>query len=153
SRPVVPAERSECRNEASEGAMRPEYALGFAKLDNPGMLLWRKSPEPAMRGKSDLQESAALAAIAEAPPHYHGHRKRLRARFGQAGAQGLAEYELLELVLFRALPRRDVKPIAKKAAGKIRLVRRSDLRSAGAARGNLRSRRGGDYRSQDRPGG
>ena len=94
--------------------MRPEYALGFAKLDNPGMLLWRKSPEPAMRGKSDLQESAALAAIAEAPPHYHGHRKRLRARFRQAGAQGLAEYELLELVLFRALPRRDVKPIAKK---------------------------------------
>jgi DNA repair protein RadC len=66
-----------------------------------------------MRGKSDLQESAAVAAIAEAP-HYHGHRKRLRARFRQAGAQGLAEYELLELVLFRALPRRDVKPIAKK---------------------------------------
>ncbi len=59
-----------------------------------------------MRGKSDLQESAAVAAIAEAPPHYHGHRKRLRARFRQAGAQGL--------VLFRALPRRDVKPIAKK---------------------------------------
>jgi DNA repair protein RadC len=68
-----------------------------------------------MRGKSDLQENAAAAAVAEAsPPHYHGHRKRLRARFRQAGAQGLAEYELLELVLFRALPRRDVKPIAKK---------------------------------------
>jgi DNA repair protein RadC len=68
-----------------------------------------------MRGKSDLQENAA-PAVAEAlpPPHYHGHRKRLRARFRQAGAQGLAEYELLELVLFRALPRRDVKPIAKK---------------------------------------
>src|SRR5438034_6695239 len=67
-----------------------------------------------MREKSDFRESAAVPAVAEAPPHYHGHRKRLRARFRQAGAQGLAEYELLELVLFRALPRRDVKPIAKK---------------------------------------
>ena len=67
-----------------------------------------------MRAKPDLQENAAVSAVAEAPPHYHGHRKRLRARFRQAGAQGLAEYELLELVLFRALPRRDVKPIAKK---------------------------------------
>jgi DNA repair protein RadC len=68
-----------------------------------------------MAGKPALQENAAVSTVAEAPPpHYHGHRKRLRARFRQAGAQGLAEYELLELVLFRALPRRDVKPIAKK---------------------------------------
>ena len=67
-----------------------------------------------MREKSDFRESAAVPAIAEAAPHYHGHRKRLRARFRQAGAQGLAEYELLELVLFRAMPRRDIKPIAKK---------------------------------------
>src|SRR6202165_3000890 len=67
-----------------------------------------------MRANPHLQENAAVSAVAEAPPHYHGHRKRLRARFRQAGAQGLAEYELLELVLFRALPRRDVKPIAKK---------------------------------------
>src|SRR5437016_5372158 len=61
-----------------------------------------------MREKSDFRESAAVPAIAEAAPHYHGHRKRLRARFRQAGAQGLAEYELLELVLFRAMPRREV---------------------------------------------
>jgi DNA repair protein RadC len=46
-------------------------------------------------------------------PHYHGHRDRLRARFREAGAEALADYELLELVLFRALPRRDVKPLAK----------------------------------------
>ncbi len=52
------------------------------------------------------------AGLAEAP-HYHGHRERLRARFRAAGADALAEYELLELVLFRALPRRDVKPLAK----------------------------------------
>lgn len=46
-------------------------------------------------------------------PHYHGHRERLRARFREAGADALSDYELLELVLFRAQPRRDVKPLAK----------------------------------------
>ncbi|MCI0468267.1 MAG: hypothetical protein L0Y57_14915, partial [Beijerinckiaceae bacterium] len=49
----------------------------------------------------------------EAPPHYLGHRERLRERFRKGGADALAEYELLELILFRAMPRRDVKPIAK----------------------------------------
>ncbi len=47
------------------------------------------------------------------PPHYHGHRDRLRARFAEAGGDGLPDYELLELVLFRSIPRRDVKPLAK----------------------------------------
>ena len=46
-------------------------------------------------------------------PHYHGHRDRLRARFRDKGATALADYELLEMALFRALPRRDTKPIAK----------------------------------------
>ncbi len=46
-------------------------------------------------------------------PHYHGHRARLRLRFETGGGDALADYELLELMLFRALPRRDVKPIAK----------------------------------------
>jgi DNA repair protein RadC len=50
---------------------------------------------------------------AEAPPHYHGHRERLRERFREAGRDAVSDYELLELVLFRALPRRDVKPLAK----------------------------------------
>ena len=47
------------------------------------------------------------------PPHYHGHRERLRNRLREAGPEALADYELLELVLFRAIPRRDVKPLAK----------------------------------------
>ena len=47
-----------------------------------------------------------------APPHA-GHRDRLRARFARAGADALADYELLELVLYRSIPRRDTKPIAK----------------------------------------
>jgi len=46
-------------------------------------------------------------------PHFHGHRQRLRERFMEAGAGALADYELIELVLFRAIPRRDVKPLAK----------------------------------------
>ena len=53
------------------------------------------------------------SAPEETKPHYHGHRARLRERFETAGADALADYELLELMLFRALPRRDVKPIAK----------------------------------------
>lgn len=46
-------------------------------------------------------------------PHYHGHRDRLRDRFSDAGGEALADYELLELFLFRSIPRRDVKPLAK----------------------------------------
>ncbi len=46
-------------------------------------------------------------------PHYAGHRKRLRTRFLNAGADALHDYELLELVLFRAIPQRDCKPLAK----------------------------------------
>lgn len=46
-------------------------------------------------------------------PHYQGHRQRLRERFVIGGADALQDYELLELILFMALPRRDVKPLAK----------------------------------------
>ena len=53
------------------------------------------------------------AGLSEAPPHYHGHRDRLRERFMDAGPNALADYEMLELVLFRAIPRRDVKELAK----------------------------------------
>ena len=45
--------------------------------------------------------------------HYHGHRDRLRARFREHGDTALADYELLELMLFRLIPRRDTKPLAK----------------------------------------
>src|SRR3974390_3440163 len=46
-------------------------------------------------------------------PHYHGHRERLRERFRSAGPDALSDYELLEMALFPALPRRDTKPLAK----------------------------------------
>jgi len=48
-----------------------------------------------------------------AKPHYLGHRERLRKRFRDGGSDALPDYELLELVLFRAMPRRDTKPLAK----------------------------------------
>src|SRR5262245_37078253 len=66
-----------------------------------------------------LAESAALLLGAEhggrldARPHYHGHRARLRQRFLAAGSEAVNDYELLELILFRAIPQRDVKPLAK----------------------------------------
>jgi DNA repair protein RadC len=57
--------------------------------------------------------SADDPSLAEAAPHYHGHRERLRARFRDGGSNAISDYELLELLLFRAQPRRDVKPLAK----------------------------------------
>jgi DNA repair protein RadC len=46
-------------------------------------------------------------------PDYIGHRERLRERFRKSGPDALSDYELLELALFPALPRRDTKPLAK----------------------------------------
>jgi DNA repair protein RadC len=62
---------------------------------------------------SETAEEKSPAGLEEASPHYHGHRERLRSRFREAGEDSIADYELLELVLFRAIPQRDVKPLAK----------------------------------------
>jgi len=51
--------------------------------------------------------------VREGRPHWWGHRERLRERFLRAGAKGLQDYELLELLLSYAIPRKDVKPQAK----------------------------------------
>ncbi|MCC5971213.1 MAG: DNA repair protein RadC [Pararhodobacter sp.] len=48
------------------------------------------------------------------PSYLRDHRKRLRERFLQGGAQAMPDYELLELLLFRAIPRQDVKPLARR---------------------------------------
>ncbi len=61
---------------------------------------------------SDGFKEAPVKA-AKQKPHYLGHRERLRERFVSGGPDALPDYELLELVLFRSLPRRDTKPIAK----------------------------------------
>jgi DNA repair protein RadC len=64
----------------------------------------KKAADAASSEGSGLRDSA---------PHYHGHRQRLRDRFMDAGEAALADYEMLELLLFRAIARRDVKPLAK----------------------------------------
>lgn len=46
--------------------------------------------------------------------HFLGHRQRLRERFLKPGGEHIADYELLELILFSARPRGDVKPLAKR---------------------------------------
>ncbi len=51
---------------------------------------------------------------ATAKPHYHGHRGRVRERVLKAGVEPLADYELLELLLFYSIERVDTKPLAKK---------------------------------------
>jgi DNA repair protein RadC len=62
----------------------------------------------ATSNSAGLEEEAAPAK-----PHYWGHRQRLRERFLAGAAGALPDYELLELLLFFSIPRRDVKPLAK----------------------------------------
>jgi DNA repair protein RadC len=62
------------------------------------------------------QSGSAIPGLSDtetAPPHYYGHRERLRQRLLDAGAESLPDYELLEVLLFANDARRDVKPLAK----------------------------------------
>jgi DNA repair protein RadC len=76
--------------------------------------------EEALRGLDELDRRAPPEVSAGlsgrepgARPHYWGHRERLRQRFLGGGHAAMPEYELLELLLFNAIPRIDVKPMAK----------------------------------------
>ena len=60
-----------------------------------------------------FNSEVASAKTAQSKPHYHGHRERLRQKFLETSGTGLADYEVLELLLCGFLPRRDVKPLAK----------------------------------------
>jgi DNA repair protein RadC len=87
----------------------------------------RESVGDALAGRRRRQPSRDRAApalplddtasgretVEAANPHFHGHRERLRRRLLDAGAAALADYELVELILFNAIPQRDVKPLAK----------------------------------------
>ncbi|MDO6965830.1 RadC family protein [Rhizobium alvei] len=66
-------------------------------------------------GRSGLKKAKPVKDGQSQQPaeHYHGHRERLRSRFREQGDGSLADYELLELMLFRLIPRRDTKPVAK----------------------------------------
>jgi DNA repair protein RadC len=76
----------------------------------------RLPPDDAVLGALRPGEVPATAEGRPVPdrrPHYWGHRERLRQRFLAGGHAAMPEYELLELVLFNAIPRIDVKPLAK----------------------------------------
>lgn len=70
------------------------------------------SAHPALSLFDNDEAPVAAHNSAAAPSYLSDHRKRLRTRFLEAGADALPDYELLELVLFRAIPRQDVKPLA-----------------------------------------
>ncbi|MBS0274111.1 MAG: DNA repair protein RadC [Proteobacteria bacterium] len=62
---------------------------------------------------SDVSQTFIPSETREQPQHYLGHRARLRERFMNGGADALPDYEMLEMVLFAAIPRGDLKPLAK----------------------------------------
>ena len=68
---------------------------------------------PLVAATGDADEAAPQALSGRLPSYISDHRQRLRERFVQGGGAALPDYELLELVLFRAIPRQDVKPLAR----------------------------------------
>jgi DNA repair protein RadC len=69
--------------------------------------------EQAPKSSSLKKRAKLTGGPTDIGSHYHGHRERLRNRFRDGGEAALADYEVLELLLFRLIPRRDTKPIAK----------------------------------------
>ncbi len=83
-----------------------------------------KSSPSRQRGSTSLPISDGVSGVEDAGAFFApragshdngtaGHRERLRARFLKGGADAMPDYELLELALFAAIPRRDTKPLAK----------------------------------------
>jgi len=72
-----------------------------------------EAPLPLFAPSGDEDEATGATLPGRLPSYIADHRKRLRARFMEGGATALPDYELLELLLFRAIPRQDVKPLAR----------------------------------------
>ncbi len=77
--------------------------MGTEHEDERGFFLAEQASQPLRK----------TAVVASEKPHHLGHRQRLRERFRAAGAAALSDYEILELVLFRSIPRADTKERAK----------------------------------------
>ena len=84
-----------------DAEVRPAFPAGYRQPD-------RLSPDVTAGG------GLVRDATGASRPHYWGHRARLRERFLKGGQKAMPEYELLELLLFNAIPRIDVKPLAKR---------------------------------------
>jgi DNA repair protein RadC len=74
---------------------------------------FHEGPLPLFAPAGDEDEAVGSALSARLPSYIADHRKRLRTRFMEGGAAAMPDYELLELILFRAIPRQDVKPLAR----------------------------------------
>ncbi len=87
---------------------------GHAPQADPSL---RTPVQAAFFDANPVREPIAEPANAKNPEPAHpgsGHRQRLRDRFRQGGADAMPDYELLELVLFRAIPRQDTKALSKR---------------------------------------
>jgi DNA repair protein RadC len=96
-----------------------EPAAGLANLEQLRNIRAMDTAVEDASGQPDLWATAQPAAkgpvgkAKAAAPHYLGHRDRLRERAEGGGLPALPDYEVLELLLFRSIPRGDVKPLAK----------------------------------------
>jgi DNA repair protein RadC len=94
----------------SSGELTPDALKGLEELERRAPPI--ESYEDAL-GDGGYRANSPAGRGEREPPHYWGHRERLRQRFLK-GPDAVPDYEILELVLFNAIPRIDVKPHAKK---------------------------------------
>lgn len=76
--------------------------------------------QPPAHQSDTLDLLAPVVPPLPVPPGTEGHRDRMRARLLKAGPDALADHEMLEMVLFLALPRRDTKPLARTLLARFR---------------------------------
>ena len=102
-------------DESARDDSRDDMGDGEAPHDKPHDTLKQEPKQPPKQTfKQDLLIETPQKQKSQKPKdHNRNHRQRLRSRFMRAGKQALQDYELLELIMFRAIPRRDIKPLAK----------------------------------------
>ena len=91
--------------------VNPSFTLSWQFADMTLSSGFHDQSLPLFAPAGDEDEAAALPG--KLPSYIADHRKRLRSRFLEGGAAAMPDYEMLELVLFRAIPRMDVKPLAR----------------------------------------
>ena len=110
------ARQPDCLNDAIANMLSDHFNETQSRhlMDEAIVLTQKTLDKPITKTGVKKQNDKGKPADREThAPHYHGHRERLRARFRDHGDSSLPDYELLELLLFRAIPMRDVKPLAK----------------------------------------
>ena len=102
-----------------KGRVKPLFTIPAQPWDmrqnrsHPDQPSFAEAPLPLFPDTGDEDEAVAPVLTGRLPSYIADHRKRLRTRFMEGGASAMPDYELLELVLFRAIPRQDVKPLAR----------------------------------------